>query len=155
MRGRILIAAVAIGLALAGCTALSPRGHMSEPSKTKTPCHPGACEVPVTMAWEGSTCVVLPLDDIAVSGQSVNITWKLADSPDGFTFDENGVYIKPKADPDGQFSRVTEPGSRKKFILHDKNSVPGNGDRYYPYAIQVVHGTTRCTLYDPWIINQR
>jgi hypothetical protein len=151
MNRRIVLSVIAIGLAVSGCSTMSASRHMGGPSKTRIPCQ-GACDIIVTIVQQGDQCAVAPLDDIAVSGKNSIITWKIAETSKEFTFADSGVYIKPYADPDRQFSKVTEPADGRKFILHDANSL--QGDRYYPYAIQIMEGAKRCVLYDPWIINQ-
>jgi hypothetical protein len=137
-----LLSAAAVCAALLGCaTAVAPRD-------ARVNCNSGSCTIPIHV----ENCVITA-PDVDVFAQSVNLFWEIdQDSAHaGYKFPDIvvhlGIWIKD--DPKGEFEQPDRQNDRK-FKLHDKNTSAGKGS--YRYGVQVVKGSTTCTL-DPFVVN--
>ena len=143
MDTRFLICAVAAAAAMTGCASMAP-GRGPGPMAA---CNESVCHVVVHV----TDCNVWTEPDrIPIGGHGIEIHWDLDNASTGYTFAENGVFIKPNNGPTGEFTNPRRTEQDRKFILNDRNSKPYT----YPYGIQLMHGSTACPVYDPWIINQ-
>lgn len=139
----IAIAVVVAGLGLGFCTGLWAQAKNCDGT--------GACKVDVSV----SDCKITPTPEpLSVTGKNILIFWELdAASASMYQFPDDGIKLKT-ASP--EFDQPQAQANRKKFKLHDKNSLPGK--KSYPYAIKVQkkagQSWTDCPPLDPTIVNE-
>ena len=131
-----------------GATASAQTASATGPNCTGS----GACKVDISV----SDCKITTTpSSLRVTGRAINIFWELdAASASSHRFPDDGIKLKT---PSAEFEQPEAQANRKKFKLHDKNSLPG--EHSYPYTVKVQKQTllffwTDCPPLDPVIINQ-
>jgi len=146
---RHLAAALVVASAVAGCAG-PPRGGGTDGFATHCD-GSGACKVSVSV----SGCVITPDPaTLDVDAKNINIFWELdAASSVSYRFPDDGVRLKAAS---SEFDEPEAQGFRKKFKLHDKNTLSGTTHRY-EYAIKVQKlewfKWVDCPILDPWVVN--
>lgn len=115
------------------------------PFAASGPCNPGVCKADVTVVSTAGSCVVSVDPPTLYVLAPANIEWTI--ETDGYQFQDNGIVINP---PNGS-DFTHQPGSGKKFILHDKHSILG--PIKYTVTVMPDSGGSACVL-DPIIYNQ-
>jgi hypothetical protein len=136
---RIFVVVVVAGVSLAGCglAVANCDGR-------------GACKVDVSV----TNCVITPDPaSLPVTGKNINIFWELDALSMFYRFPDDGVKLKTSSP---EFDEPEAQANRKKFKLHDKNSLAGQ--HTYPYTIKVqrlvLFQWVDCSPLDPTIVNQ-
>ena len=168
MTHRALIAALALGIALAGCekkqeqaaTPAKPAGPAVAQLPPPAPAGPrpdfvckknGNCEVAVTIKDCSSNGIVLDYSSIGVErgNTDIDITWTIATAD--YEFSTEGVKFKEslweKEFKDGK-------ANKNKFTWRDLNPQDTQQGRAFPYTITIVKkGGAACASKDPTVIN--
>jgi hypothetical protein len=137
---RIFVVVVVAGVGLAGC-------GLAVAACDGT----GACKVDVSV----TNCVITadPPSLGPVTGKNVIIFWELDITSMFYRFPDDGVKLKTESP---EFDQPEAQAIRKKFKLHDKNSLAGQ--HTYPYTIKVqrlvLFQWVDCPPLDPSIVNQ-
>ena len=142
----VAMVAIVAGLGVAGCAHAPMEGLASDKCDGQ-----GKCRVTVSVA----DCKATPsVDPLPVTAKNVNISWEL-NLLSGLSYqfrEKDGVELKM---PSAEFA-PRSTGSNKKYMLHDKNSLPGTHQYPYRFNIQkaVIGGYVDCPQMDPTIVNQ-
>jgi hypothetical protein len=101
-----------------------------------------------------TNCVITPDPaSLPVTGKNINIFWELDALSMFYRFPDDGVKLKTSSP---EFDAPEAQANRKKFKLHDKNSLAGQ--HTYPYTIKVqrlvLFQWVDCSPLDPTIVNQ-
>lgn len=172
MKHRALIAALSVGLALAGCakkeTAATPAAPQTQAPPANTvaqlpppaPAGPkpdyvckknGNCEVGVTIKDCSPNGIILDYPAIGVErgNTDIDITWTIATAD--YEFAADGVKFK-----ESQWEKEFKDGkaNKNKFTWHDLNPQDKQQGRAFPYTVTIVKkGGAACASKDPTVIN--
>ena len=177
MKHRALIAALAVGLALAGCSREDKTTTLRKPPEpvTTAPANPaqgvaqlpppapagpkpdyvckknGKCEVGITIKDCSPNGIVLDYPSVGVErgNTDIDITWTIATS--GYEFSAEGVKFK-----ESQWEKEFKDGkaNKNKYTWHDLNPQDKQQGRAFPYTVTIVkNGGAACASLDPTVIN--
>jgi hypothetical protein len=140
----VAVVVIIAGLGLAGCGGFHEMA--SDRCDGKGPCH---VEVSVYECKATAKPDVLP-----VTGKNIIITWELDAFSAQYEFRPNdGIALKTDSP---EFT--LHSAGNKRYMLHDKNSLPHPPNYSYPYRINVQKkasgGPNDCPTTDPTIVNQ-
>lgn len=176
MKHRALIAALALGTALAGCekqaTTAAPAPAAPQPVVQAPPAAPtqvaaanpgsarhydkkcgksGKCEVTITVTECTSAGIIVDYGVLGVEtgSQDVDIRWTIATS--GYEFSDDGIKWKG----DTWSKEFDMKGHNKnEFKWRDRNNLGTPAERSYDYTINIVKkGGTPCASKDPTVVN--
>ncbi|HMA31636.1 MAG TPA: hypothetical protein VKT00_07485 [Casimicrobiaceae bacterium] len=148
MNSRILIAAIATGLALSACAAMQPGQPVGPPSG----CSPTGAECAVYVDVSDCTHVAFDPDALDVKDGARVIHWRIRQGLGTYRFAPSGIIIKDTY-PGQEFNGGRPVESDNGYLLNDKNSIPGK--HIYRYGVDLMHGSQACPRFDPTIVNQR
>lgn len=140
MKKQALFRLGAVTILAAGLLACATPRSNGDP----VPCGTPVCHVTVTVKSCDAITADPPVIGILHGNTNSQIHWKL-DKADGYSFTDDGVYIKEPRDD--QFSK-DPTGNDQLFKLKNKNSVK----QTYKYGIKLKGPAGVCTL-DPIIVN--
>ena len=155
MRTTILLSAIVVGIALAGC------GKPVTPPPSATPkCTANACFIAVTVNGDCSkednisvepNRIPIDKDNHGNDGQGPEIHWDI--STQGYTFSsvQTGIVFGTNpAPPAGEFHHPNLTNQNRKYKLKDKNS----STQTYKYTVNLLDKDNKaCAPKDPFIAN--
>jgi hypothetical protein len=150
MNSRILIAAIAAGLALSACAPMQPGPPPGQRVGPPSGCPGSGAECNVYVDVADCTHVTFDPDALYVNGGARVIHWRIGAGSGGYTFAPSGIVIKD-ADPDQQFQSGRSVDQGHGYVLTDRNT----DTKTYRYGVDLMHGSEACPRFDPTIINQR